>query len=220
MQRKIFAEWTILGPLGWLLLGLALALMGLTHGVLELASRWQHHFVENCEAFFPLALALATAPLILLEAEQGMIELTFKLPTRRILNLRWFSIWGPFILLAGVVLTLMSLAFGPVDWVHGLWAGIGPAALLSAIAVAGASYSGRLAVGYVAAIALLVTDLILRVLGAFSALPILQWIDCFAYRWPTPDPTWQVVSSVQLIIGLFAIEAMILDARRCYRRLL
>lgn len=41
---------------GWMpaiLAGISVTLLALTHGPLELARLWQHHFIENCEAFFP-----------------------------------------------------------------------------------------------------------------------------------------------------------------------
>ncbi len=220
-KDRLVLEWMLLGWVPWVLLGLALVLVGLTHGVLEVASRWQRHFVENIEAFFPLALALSTAPLMTLEVDQNMIELTAKVPRRRALHLRWLALWGPFFILAALILTAMSQVFGPVPWSDGILAGLGPSALLSGLAVASASLSGRAAVGYLAAIGLLVADLILRVLGAFAAHPSLQWIDCFAYRWPlTGPPTWQIVALAQLTVGLVLIESVILTAHRLYRRLL
>jgi hypothetical protein len=211
----------VIGLLPWGLLAIALILVGLTHGVLELAVRWQRHFVENMEAFFPLALAFSTAPLLTLDADQNMIELTAKIPVTRLLHLRLLAIWGPFLLLASGVLAIMTAFFGPVPWQVGLFAGMAPAALLSGLALATASLTGRVAVGYLVAIGLSVADLILRVLGAFQAVPLLQWIDCFAYRWPVVGPpTWQVVSLGQLLMGLVLIEGCLWSAPYLYRRLL
>ncbi|MCL4521292.1 MAG: hypothetical protein M1415_06865 [Firmicutes bacterium] len=219
--QRLRAESVIAGPVPWILLLLALALMGLTHGVLEQASRWQPHFVENLEAFFPLALALSTAPLLTLDVDQNMVEVTARVPSRPVLHLRWLAIWGPFLIFAGLVLTVMTFFFGSVPWPQGVLAGLAPSAFLAGLATWGASLSGRTAAGYLLAIGILVADLILKVMGAFASFPSLQWIDCFAFRWPISGaPSWQTVSLLQLVVGLGLIEAAILCAPRLYRRLL
>lgn len=217
---KFWSEWAIVGPMGILLVALAVILMGLTHGVVELASRWPRHFMENCEAFFPLAFALATASLITVDADHRMVELSTKLSRIRVLNLRLFAIWAPGLALAVVAVGVMVELWGPVHLSWGLLSGLGPACFLSGLAAWSATLTGRVAVGYLVAIGLPVADLILRVLGAFQAVPMLQWIDCFAYRWQIASPGWADVKWAQLAAGLVLLESLIACSGSLYRRLL
>lgn len=220
LWAKLRTEWAVVGPLGIILVAIAVTLMGLTHGVVELASLWPRHFMENCEAFFPLAFALATAPLMTVDAEHGMIELSTKLPRARVLNLRLLALWAPGLALAALALGVMAALWGPVHLSRGILAGIGPALFLSGLAAWAATLSGRTAVGYLVAIGLPVADFILRVLGAFRAVPALQWIDCFAYRWKVPSPSWPDVKWAELAVGLLLLEALVAFAGPLYRRLL
>ncbi len=214
------AEWAIVGPLPWIFLSISLLAVGLTHGVLEQAARWPDPLVENAEAFLPLALALSAAPLLTIEYDQGMIELSPRLPLRRSLHLRWLAVWGPFFLISAVGLRVMTHFFGTVNGWSLALAVLGPGAFLGGLSLLAASLSGKAAVGYVSAIALVVADLVLRELGLFASAPRLQWINAFAYRWQLPAPAWQGVSLAQLAAGFVLMEATILLAPRLYRRLL
>lgn len=211
------AEWAIVGPLPWIFLSISLLAVGLTHGVLEQAARWPDPYAE---AFLPLALALSTAPLLTLEHDQGMIELSPRIPLRRSLHLRWLAVWGPFLLISAVGLGIMTHFFGAVNGWSLALAVLGPGAFLGGLSLLAASLSGKPAVGYVSAIALVVADLVLRGLGLFASSPRLQWINAFAYRWQLPAPAWQGVCLAQLAAGFVLMEAAILLAPRLYRRLL
>ncbi len=203
-----------------MLLPLAILFIALTHGILELASNWQRHFVENCESFIPLTLALITTPLLLVDSEAGMVELGATLPKRNILQLRWLllwmSCWG--FLLAS--LEGMNLVWGPVLFWRGVLAALGPSLFLTALAVWSATLSGRVAVGYLVAIGLPVADLILRILGAFSAFPPLQLLDTFAYRWNISTVPWYDVKWLMLFMGLLGVQSAIGSANWLYQRTL
>ena len=216
---KFILEWRIVGRAPWVLLALALTLVGLTHGVLASAGLWRRNFVDHCDAVFPMALALATGPLLQLDAEHHLVEFTSALPRRLVLHLRWLAIWGPFIGVAAIILIIMAGLWGPVRSGPVALATMGPAALLSGLSVWSTGYSGRLTVGYLVTVGLPGTDLVLRHLGAFALIPALQWIDCFAFRWPLTSPGWISVCWGQLGFGLFLIEYAILRSDAFYRRL-
>jgi len=202
------------------LVPVALLLVALTHGVLEPAALWRRHFIEDCESFIPIALALITTPLLLVDSEAGMVELSATLPRRTILQVRWLTLWAACwaLLLAG--LEAMNLIWGPVLFWRGILAALGPSLFLTALAVWSATLSGRLAVGYLATIAFPVADLILRILGAYTVVPPLQLLDTFAYRWTMASPPWYAVKLFMLVVGLAGLQGCILLANRLYRRTL
>ncbi len=213
-EARIFWSFTLA------LIPVALALIALTHGVLEPASLWRRHFIENCESFIPIALALITAPLLLVDSEAGMVELSATLPLRAILQARLLGLWGMSWALLLLGLEAMNLLWGPVPFWSGILAAIGPSLFLTALAVWSATLSGRLAVGYLATIALPVADLILRILGAYAAVPPLQLLDTFAYRWSMASPSWYAVKLFMLVVGFVGLQGCILLANRIYRRTL
>ncbi len=215
---QLIFEWRIVGRAPWVLATLALALVALSHGVLASTALWRRDFVENCEAIFPLAFALATGPLLQVDVRHRMVEFTSMLPGRLVLHLRWLAIWGPFVGAATIIIIMVGF-WGPVRSGPAALAAMGPAALLSGLTVWSTSYSGRVTVGYLVAVGLLATDLVLRHLGAFAFIPLLQWIDCFAYRWPLASPGWVSVCWSQLGFGLFLIEYAIFHRDAFYRRL-
>lgn len=211
-------ELRLLPQASYLLVLLALLLLGLTHGVLELSQNWQMHFIENMESFFPLALALITTPILLTDSEQGMTELNATLPHRRILITRVWVVWGAswIVIVAGS--ETMNLFWGPVPFWSGMLAVLGPALFLSGLAVWATLLTARVAVGYVVALGLPVADLILRVLGAFRAVPALQLIDTFSYRWVTPSMAWWIPKLFMLIAGTVLLERAVANSQRYWSR--
>jgi hypothetical protein len=219
MKIRIWAwELWILPLAPYSLLAAALLLLGLTHGVIELARNWPRHFIENMESFMPLAVALISTPLILTDSDQGMVELNATLPHREILWVRFGVVWGFcwLILLSGAA--VMSLFWGPVRFWAGVWAAVGPAAFLTGLGLWATLWSARLSVGYLVVIGLPVADLILKILGAFSALPWLQLLDMFAYRWNVPAMPWWIVKGVMLAAGFVLIALAINHSSRYWSR--
>ncbi len=108
------------------LVPVALLLVALTHGVLESAALWRRHFIEDCESFILIAIALITTPLLLVDSEAGMVELSATLPRRTILQVRCLTLWTACwaILLAG--LEAMNLVWGPALFWRGILAALGP----------------------------------------------------------------------------------------------
>ncbi|MCY0877651.1 MAG: hypothetical protein OWU84_01720 [Firmicutes bacterium] len=219
MKARIYAwELAIFPLMPYSLLAVALLLLGLTHGVIELAQNWPRHFIENMESFMPLTVALISAPLIQLDSDQGMVEMNATLPQRLILWIRLAVLWGTCwaLLLAGA--EIMNLLWGPVRFWAGVWAAVGPAALLTGLALWATLLTTRLAVGYLVVIGLPVADLILKILGAFNAVPWLQLIDTFAYRWNVPAMPWWVVKAVMLGAGGVLIALAIQASPRYWSR--
>lgn len=216
--KKLAFEFKIAGGLVTGLVVAALILIALTHGVLELAVNWRKHFIENSESFIPLALALASAPMLLVDSEHHMTELTSSLPQVAILHTRWLALWGPMwmVLLCGM--EVMNLIWGPVHFWDGVLAALGPGLFLTGLAIWAGLLSARVAVAYLVAIGLPVADLILRILGAFTVIPPLQLLDVFAYRWTMASPAWWEVKWFMLIIGAALIEGAIRHRRRFLSR--
>ncbi|PSR27492.1 hypothetical protein SAMN00768000_2790 [Sulfobacillus thermosulfidooxidans DSM 9293] len=208
---------------GWMpaiLAGISVTLLALTHGPLELARLWQHHFIENCEAFFPLTYAFITAPLMVIDHEFGMIELTSSLPRQHILLVRWIITWGMATLVNIVFVSIMISLWGPVRLGAGILAALGPLFLESGLALWASALTKRVAVGYLVAIALPVSDLIVRVLGGFQAFPLLQFVNLFAFRWPITSVNWQIVAVTQFVTGFLLMTMAIIFARWLYQRML
>lgn len=215
-DRLIMAglELKLLPQASYLLLLVALLLLGLTHGVIELAQNWQKHFIENMESFFPIALALITAPILIVDSEHGMLEINATLPHRLILVTRVYAVWGLCWLVILLGAAVMDLIWGPVPFWEGMLAALGPALFLSALAVWASLLTARLAVGYLVALGLPVADLILRVLGAFQAIPALQLLDTFSYRWAVPSVPWWMPKLFMLVVGAVLFERAVATSRR------
>jgi hypothetical protein len=218
--RIAATELKLIPQVSYLLLVLALVLLALTHGALELARNWQKHFVENMESFLPLALALLSTPMLITDSEQGMVELNATLPHRAILAVRFLAIWGVSwaFLLAGA--ECLNLLWGPVPFWSGVLAAFGPAVFLTGLAFWATLITVRVAVGYLVAIGLCVTDLILKILGAFAAVPALQLIDAFSYRWASPGLSWWIPKVFMLAVGIILIVQAIQLSKRYWSRAL
>ncbi len=222
MKTKFWQIWLyelkILPPLSYLLLAVALGLLALTHGALELAQNWPKHFVENMESFVPTAVALISAPMLVADGEQGMLEVSATLPHKRIAQVRWLVVWGASwaAILAGA--EIMNIIWGPVAFWTGVAAALGPALFLSGLAIWASVLTARLVLGYLVAVGLAAADLILRVLGAFNAVPALQFLDVFAYRWNIAAVSWKWVVLFMGIAGLCLIQCAIQTAERFWRR--
>lgn len=212
--RRAFYELKILPWGSYLLVLVAFLLLVLTHGVLEEAVKWRKHYIENMESFFPLAIALITAPLIVIDADQGMIEQIVDLPYIRMLHLRLTAVWTAYWSISLVGVEILNLIWGPVHLWEGLLAAVGPALFLTGLGLWGTLYSGRVAVGYLLALGLPTADLILRIIGVFTALPWFQLLDTFAYRWNIAAMPWWIVKIVMAVIGLMMIELSIRKSRR------
>ncbi len=199
-------ELKIMPQASYLLLILALLLLGLTHGVIELSSNFAKHFIENLESFFPLALALISTPILLIDAEQGMAELNATLPRIPILITRVRAVWG--VSWAAIFLgtEAMNLLWGPVPFWSGMLAILGPALFMTGLCVWATLLTGSVVVGYLVALGLPVADLILKVMGAFAAFPPLQLINTFSYRWMIPSIAWWVPKVVMLVAGTILFE--------------
>lgn len=202
----------------YLLLILALLLLGLTHGVIGLQSNFGKHFVENLESFFPLALALISTPILLIDVEQGMAELNATLPRISILVTRVHAVWGVSWAVILIGTEVMNLVWGPVPFWSGMLAALGPALFLTGLAVWATLLTGRVAVGYLVALGLPATDLILRVMGAFAAFPPLQLINTFSYRWMIPSVAWWVPKVVMLVAGTILFERAVAKSGRYLNR--
>ena len=211
-------ELKLVSKSSYLLLLLALALLALTHGVLELQATWPKHFIENMESFLPLALALLSTPLFMIDSEQGMTELNATLPHQNILTARIAGVWalGWLVFLVGA--ELMNIAWGPVAYWSGVLAALGPALFLTGLAIWATLITARVAVGYLVALGLPVADLILRVLGAFAAVPPLQLIDTFSYRWVTPAMPWWIPKLFLLAVGCILIASAVVKSPRYWSR--
>lgn len=218
--RVALLELKVVPQAPFLLLLLALLLLGLTHGVIELASRWPRHFIENMESFMPLTIALISTPLLITDSEQGMTELNATLPNRKILWTRWALVWASCWVVLLVGADIMNVLWGPVKFWTGVWAALGPALFLTGLALWGTLLTARLAVGYLIALGLPVTDLILKILGAFSAVPLLQLLDTFSYRWNVSSVPWWAAKLFMLVVGAALIVAAIRQSPRYWSRLL
>jgi hypothetical protein len=216
----LLLELKILPLASYSLILLALLLLAATHGALGLAQNWKRHFSENMESFFPMALALLSAPILVADLDQGMIELSAALPHRRVLVARIYAVWGAswLAILAGS--GVMALMWGPVPYWSGMLAALGPAMFLSAVAVWATLLTARTSVGYLAALGIPAADLILRVLGAFTAIPALQLIDVFSYRWAILPVAWWVPKLFMLLVGGILFERAVAASQRFWARAL
>ncbi len=220
--RRWRLEWPILAGPETALPVVALVVFTGLHATLPRsgAESWARLFVENCQSLLPLALALAAVPALLRDAEHGTVEAAIVLPSRAVLATRLAVILGGGGALCAAWLGVLALLWGPVAFGAGLWAAAGPTLFLAGLGLLLASASGRSTVGYLAVIGWATGDLVLRLLGAFRAVPALQWCDVFAFRWPLPAPGWPAVAGGQGAFGAALLLATLLAARPLLRRLL
>ena len=203
-RRRFWIEARLaLSPPVWLI-PLALVVMAAMHtGLGGGPAVWARHWAENCEAFFPIAFGLASAPLLLVEQEEGQLEVTGAYPMARVARTRLLAVvgsgWG--VVLAGLV--LLRLVFGPVPFWTGVLAALGPGLFLGGLACWTAVASGRVTLGYLLAVGVPVMDLMLRLLGGFTLVWPLQFVNVFAWRWPLATPPWWVVKVVMAVVGLW-----------------
>jgi hypothetical protein len=176
---------------------------------------WSRHWTENCEAFFPIAFGLASAPLLLVEQEDGQLEVTGAYPMARVARTRLLAVVGGgwAAVLAGLV--VLRLGFGPVPFWSGVLAALGPGLFLGGLSCWAATASGRATLGYLLAVGVPVMDLVLRLLGGFQVLWPLQFINVFAWRWPLPEPPWWLVKVAMAGAG-FALYARAAGYWRAY----
>jgi hypothetical protein len=183
-------------PLAWLVLAAMRSPLG------GGAAVWARHFPENCEAFLPVAVGIASTPALLAEEEQGLWELNGALPVGRVAAVRMGAFVGGMWLATIAWLVVLRFTFGPVPFGSGLLAASGPGLLLGGLGTWAATATGRVTMGYLMVVGLPVADLILKILGAFSAVPVLNWLNVFAYRWAVPAPPWPVVKAVMAVLGI------------------
>lgn len=203
-RRRMALELKLGWGAPWILVPLGLVVLTLMHtGLGGGSSQWARHWGENCEAFVPLGFGIGSASLLLVEHDEGMLEMAAPLPMPRVARARMLVLVGGAWLLVLLWLAVLRVAFGPVPFATGLAAALGPGLLLGGGAALVASASGRVALGYLVAIGLPVMDLVLQLLGVFYRLPPLEMLNVFAYRWPTPLPGWVAVKAVMGLAGLW-----------------
>lgn len=198
IEAKVaWAPTMVLVPLGLLLL--ALMHTGFGGG----SSLWARHWAENCEAFLPIGFGLLSAPLLLVEVEEGTWEMTGALPMTHLGMVRIVAVVGGEWILALLGLLFLRIVFGPVPFLTGFLAALGPGLMLGGVSTLVAVATGRVAMGYLMAIGIPVADLVLKLLGAFTALWPLQLIDVFAYRWPVRPLGFGPVVVFMALLGVF-----------------
>jgi len=214
-------EWRLaVGP-PWLLVPLGLVVLALMHtGLGGGPSVWARHWPENCEAFVPIGFGIGSASLLLVEQDDGMLEMVAPLPMPRLALTRLLAVVGGGWLLVLLWLGLLDLVFGPVPFWTGVLAALGPGLLLGGAAMLAATWSGRAAVGYLVAIGVPVMDLVLQLLGVLRAAWPLQFVNVFAYRWAAPEPGWLVVKVVMVLAGVWLYLAAIRGWRAASAELL
>jgi hypothetical protein len=205
MGRRLRLEARLaLGPTFWLV-PLALAVLTAMHTGLGGGSGvWARHWIENSESFVPVAMGLMSAPLLLVEEEDGTWEQTGMLPVPRVAGVRLLAAVGGALGLSLVWMGVLWLWFGPTPFWAGVLAMLGPSLFLGGLATWLATRTTRVAVGYLVAVGVPVVDLVLKLLGAYQAVWPLQFLDLFVYRWATPIPAWWAVKLVMLLVGLWA----------------
>ncbi len=160
------------------------------------------------------------APALLRDREHGRLEAAIALPARAVAGARLTLLLGGSAVLAVLWLALLAAFWGPVAFGAGLFAALGPTLLLSGLGLSAAAATGRSTVGYVVVVGWALGDLVLRLLGAFSAIHPLQWLNVFAYRWPVAAPGWRAVAAAQALAGALLLAHALANSRRRWRRLL
>ncbi|MGC8488203.1 MAG: hypothetical protein ACP5QO_08285 [Clostridia bacterium] len=192
-----------LAPAVWLIPA-ALVVLGFMHtGIGGGAGVWRANFPENTEALLPVAFGLASAHLLLVEHDDGQIEITGAYPMAAVARTRLLALIGGGWLLVLVGLLALRVLFGPVPFWSGVLTGIGPGLFLGGIACWAAASTGRVTMGYLLAVGIPVMDLVLRLLGGFHVLWPLQFLNVFAWRWPLVTPPWWLVKVLMGAVGLF-----------------
>ncbi len=220
--RLLRAEWAVLAGPETALPAVALAVFTALHafGPATGPESWRALFVENCQSLLPVGVALAAVPALLRDAEHGTVEGALVLPARTVGFSRLFLVLAGSAILALLWLGLLAAAWGPVAFAAGLWAALGPTLFLSGLGVLAGAATGRSSVGYLLVLGWPTADLVLRLLGAFQAIPALQWLNVFAYRWPLALPAWPAVAGLQALLGAALLLAALLSGRRLLQRLL
>lgn len=222
LGRILRLEWPVVAGPETALPVVALLLLTALHaaGPAVGPESWRALFVENCQSLLPPAIALAAVPALLRDAEHGRLEGAAVLPVRAVALARLAIVIGGSGLLAALWLTALSLLWPPVALLAGLGAALGPTLLLAGLGLLAGTLAGRATVGYLVVLGWPLGDLVLRLLGAFQAIPALQWLDVFAYRWPAAGAAWPAVAQFQGVCGLVLLAALVAAARTLLRRLL
>ena len=220
--RLLALEWRVVRGAETALPLLALVAITLLHRLLPASGpeSWRSLFVETCQSYVPIAVALAVVPALLRDQEHGRLEAAIALPARGVASARLVLLLGGSALLTVLWLALLAAFWGPVPFGAGLFAALGPTLLLSGLGLGAAASAGRSTVGYLVVIAWPLGDLILQLLGAFRATHPLQWLDVFAYRWPVAAPAWQAVAAAQALAGALLLAIAVTSTRTRLRRLL
>lgn len=183
-------------PLGLLLLALMHTGLGGGTGL------WARHWAENCEAFLPIGFGLMSSPLLLVEPDEGVTEMAGSFPLTEVAAFRMAVVVGGGWIAVTLGLWLLSVVWGPVPLLTGVLAALGPGLLLGGIACWAAAASGRVTMGYLAAVGIPVADLVLKLLGAFTRFWPLQFANVFSYRWALAVPAWWEVKVVMAVVGI------------------
>jgi hypothetical protein len=220
--RLLRAEWSVLAGPETALPAVALIVFTALHAFGPAAGpeSWRALFVENCQSLLPVGIALAAVPALLRDAEHGTVEGALVLPARAVGAARLVLVLGGGAALAVAWLALLAAAWGPVAFAAGLWAALGPTLFLAGLGVLAGAATGRASVGYLLVLGWPTADLVLRLLGTFPTIPLLQWLNVFAYRWPLPAPAWPAVAGLQALLGAALLLAALLSGRRLLQRLL
>jgi hypothetical protein len=191
-----------LAPAVWLI-PVALLVIAFMHGGLGGgAALWAVHFPENTEAMLPIAFGLASAHLLLVEHDDGQIEMAGAYPMGAVARTRLLALVGGGWVLVFLGFLVLRILFGPVPFWTGLLTALGPGLFLGGISCWLAAYTGRVTMGYLMAIGIPVMDLVLRLLGGFQVLAPLQFVNVFAWRWALATPPWWTVKVVMAAAGL------------------
>jgi|SRR5579875_3400912 len=192
-----------LAPAVWLI-PIALLVMALMHtGLGGGPGVWAVHFPENTEALFPVAFGLASAHLLLVEQDDGQLEITGAYPMARVARTRMVAVVGGGWGLVLIGLLALRVVFGPVAFWTGVLTGMGPGLFLGGIACWASAASGRVTLGYLLVVGIPVMDLVLRLLGGFDVWWPLQFVNVFAWRWPLAHPPWWLVKVMMAAAGIF-----------------
>ena len=219
--QRLALELKLAGGVPWILVPLGLLVLTLMHtGLGGGSAQWAPHWVENCEAFLPLGFGIGSASLLLVEHDEGMLEMASALPLPRLARTRTLALVGGAWLLTLAWLLLLRVLWGPVPFWAGVGAALGPGLLLGGGSALVASWSGRVALGYLVAIGVPVMDLVLQLLGVFYRLWPLELGNVFAYRWATPEPGWVVVKIVMGLVGVWLYRRAMLGWRDASAHLL
>ena len=191
-----------LAPAVWLI-PIAVVVVALMHtGIGGGAALWAVHFPENTEAMLPIAFGLASAHLLLVEQDDGQLEMTGAYPMAAVARARLLAVVGGGWAFVFVAFLVLRILFGPVPFWTGVLTALGPGLFLGGIACWVAAYTGRVTMGYLMAVGIPVMDLVLRLLGGFQILEPLQFLNVFAWRWAVSAPPWWAVKVVMAAAGL------------------